>query len=161
MKREAKWDEVLPIAEMDDTPARAVGAVGSEIRRLIKAMHKLCKTDRGVGLAAPQVGCPRRVIVANVQSLRIAMVNPSIVERSGDYTSMESCLSVGRDISVRVTRSSCILVKYQDTHGVPLTGRFTGFLAAVIQHEIDHLDGINITWYASKPRGAVPKKAKS
>lgn len=145
--REMKYDRVLPLDEMapPHTVAEEVEHVDDEIRSLVRSMHKLCKTDGGAGLAAPQVGCLKRVIVVNHQGRRLAMINPVLEDPSGSRSSNEGCLSVGKGRRFKIERHERVGVQYQDTHGIKLRGAFTGAVATIIQHEIDHLNGINIT----------------
>lgn len=111
---------------------------------LLKDMAATMYKAEGVGLAAPQVGILRRVVVIDVsenQDQLIEMVNPVIVERSGSQTGREGCLSLpGRQAIV--TRPMKVTVRYQDRKGDEWEMDAEGFLARAICHEVDHLDGI-------------------
>jgi peptide deformylase len=125
----------LTITEFDD-------ALRDEAERMIAIMQDA----RGVGLAAPQLGSLRRlaVVATGEDSPPIALCNPEIVWRSEEEESaFEGCLSIG-EISVEVTRSVAILVRAHDVEGRPLELEPEGFAARVIQHELDHLDGVLI-----------------
>lgn len=107
----------------------------------------------GVGLAAPQVGEPLRLIVVDQTSGKeddnlIVVVNPEIVEKEGIRVDSEMCLSVP-DTSIDVSRAERILVKGVDLKGSELRIEAEGFLARIFQHEIDHLNGVVILDYAS------------
>ena len=102
---------------------------------------------RGVGLAAPQVGSLRRLVVVRAGDEGediVALCNPRITWRSDDEESdSEGCLSIG-EVSVDVARALAIRVEAQDVEGRPLEMQPEGFAARVIQHELDHLDGVLI-----------------
>jgi len=98
--------------------------------------------DRCVGMAANMIGERKRVIVFCNGPLQMLMVNPRITAKSGPYEAEEGCLSLA---GVRKTkRYQRITVQYQDMAFQPRTGSFAGFTAQIIQHEIDHCDGILI-----------------
>jgi len=94
-----------------------------------------------VGLACNQIGILRRIITVKFAGEWLVMINPTIEEAwSGQFNARESCLSrPGRSINVR--RYKKINVAYTDVTGIKTRKRFTKFIARVIQHEIDHLDG--------------------
>ena len=95
-----------------------------------------------VGLAANMIGVRKRVIAVNVGPMNIAMLNPEIVKRSGKYMTEEGCLSLqGERATVRYEK---ITVTYQDIHFKQQKQNFSGFTAQIIQHEIDHCNGIII-----------------
>lgn len=95
-----------------------------------------------VGLAANMIGVRKRVIAVNVGPMNIAMLNPEIVKRSGKYMTEEGCLSLqGERATVRYEK---ITVTYQDMQFKPQKQNFSGFTAQIIQHELDHCNGIII-----------------
>lgn len=95
-----------------------------------------------VGLAANMIGVRKRIIAVNVGPLNIAMLNPEIVKRSGKYMTEEGCLSLtGERPAVRYEK---ITVKYLDLQFKQHKESFSGFTAQIIQHEVDHCDGIII-----------------
>jgi peptide deformylase len=106
-------------------------------------MSQLMIVARGIGLAAPQVGVPRRIITANVGDGFICVVNPVISERHGQLRMEEGCLSCP-GIAVDVDRSEKIVVRGADLEGKELTIEAEGLKARVLQHEVDHLDGVLI-----------------
>jgi peptide deformylase len=117
--------------------------------RLVKAMARTMHEAPGVGLAATQVGVQKRVIVFDVDDGTVALCNPQIVERS-EETELddEGCLSLP-GITVPVERSVSCVCEAVDLKGEPLRLEVEGFVARVLQHETDHLDGILIIDRAS------------
>ena len=98
--------------------------------------------DHCVGMAANMIGMRKRIIVFRRGPMPMIMVNPQITAKSGPYDTEEGCLSL---TGVRKTkRYKKITVKYQDQAFKQQTGTFEGFTAQIIQHEIDHCDGILI-----------------
>ncbi len=98
--------------------------------------------DRCVGMAANMIGVRKRIIVFCQGPMQMIMVNPQIISKSGAYEAEEGCLSLS---GVRKTkRYQRITVKYQDQAFRQRTGTFEGFTAQIIQHEMDHCDGILI-----------------
>ena len=98
--------------------------------------------DRCVGMAANMIGEKKRVIVFCSGPMQMVMVNPQITAKSGEYETEEGCLSLA---GMRKTkRYRKITVRYQDQAFRPRTGIFDGFTAQIIQHEIDHCNGILI-----------------
>jgi len=130
--------------------AERVTHFDADFQRLCKNMqHLMMEGPGGVGIAAPQLGVSKRVIMVDC-SLgkhpcknhgRLIMVNPVIIEKSGKTLGREGCLSVP-DWVATVPRSKKITVQYQDAKGKIQTLQTTAFEARVMQHEMDHLDGI-------------------
>lgn len=104
-----------------------------------------------VGIAAPQVGNHRRIVIVDASSRqgvahhgRLVLINPRIADREGEESGREGCLSVP-DYTGNVVRAARIVVVAQDESGAPLRIDMEGFEARVAQHEIDHLDGLLFT----------------
>ncbi len=119
---------------------------GEEIQTLVDDMAETMYTAPGIGLAAPQVGINRRVIVFDVDQREgrpdlVALVNPEIVECEGEILFEEGCLSVP-EYNAEVKRSSRVCVRGMDRTGRPVELEARDLAAIVLQHEIDHLDGI-------------------
>lgn len=115
-----------------------------EIQKLIEHMFKTMRFYQGIGLAAPQVGVGFRVAVVDLQDGHtepLALINPEIVKREGEMELVEGCLSFPHS-SGHVQRSSKIEVRFLDYEGQEKTITAEGLLAACIQHEIDHINGI-------------------
>ncbi|HYV14640.1 MAG TPA: peptide deformylase [Conexibacter sp.] len=126
--------------------ARPVERFDDELRTEIERMGRVMHETLGIGLAATQVGRLQRMLVYRVEqeSPIVAVVNPEI-EWSGDEleTMEEGCLSL-RGVIVDVERPLHVRVRAQDEHGEQITIEATGLEARVLQHEIDHLDGVLI-----------------
>ena len=127
-------------------PATPVGEIDDELKRLAADMAETMYAAPGVGLAAPQVGVSRRLIVLDCAGKEeprqlITAVNPEIVAREGESCEEEGCLSVP-EYYARVERSARVTVRYLDLDGQLLELAAEGLLAICFQHEIDHLDGI-------------------
>ncbi len=124
----------LTITEFDD-------ALADEAERMVAIMHDA----RGVGLAAPQVGALRRLAVVMTGEDEVTVLcNPEITWRSEEQEEdFEGCLSIG-EISVEVPRAVAVKVRAQDVTGRVFEIEPQGFAARVVQHELDHLDGVLI-----------------
>jgi peptide deformylase len=134
---------------------------GPDLARLLNDMAETMYAAPGVGLAAPQIGDGRRIVVADPGfegddgEVRkgvdlVKMVNPIIVERSKEKIVWEeSCLSVP-EYYVNVKRSKRILVRWNDISGAVEERELEGFPAIVIQHELDHLEGVTLLEHSSR-----------
>lgn len=121
--------------------AKAVKRVDQTIKKLIKDMIETMQAAPGVGLAAPQVGESLRVIVVDVGEGPFAMINPKFKMKKGPTQVFEEgCLCLPGLVGP-VERPSIITVTGLDRQGKPLSIDAEGFLATVLQHEIDHLEG--------------------
>lgn len=119
-----------------------------ELKQLAQDMAETMYGDNGIGLAAPQVGVSKRLIVLDITGaeykadLRM-LVNPKVTKRVGECDSEEGCLSVP-NMRTLVKRSEEVVVEAQDLEGKPVRIEADGLLAICLQHEIDHLDGVLI-----------------
>lgn len=120
--------------------ARPVRKINASVRRLLDEMAETMRANSGVGLAAPQVGIGKRVIVVDVGEGLIELVNPEITAREGEQVGWEGCLSIPGKIG-KVRRDQKVTVTGFDRHGRQRWVTGEGFLARALQHEIDHLDG--------------------
>ena len=111
------------------------------LHTLLDDMADTMYKEDGVGLAAPQVGVLRRAVVVDIGEGLIELINPVIVETSGEQTDLEGCLSMV-DYVGEVTRPNYVRVKAQDRFGKDIEVEGEGFLARAFCHEIDHLEGI-------------------
>jgi peptide deformylase len=122
-----------------------VKEMNSELRTLVADMFDTMYAEEGVGLAAPQVGVGERIIVVDArdsESKPFALINPGIVAASDDVDrAEEGCLSIP-GLKEIVERPVAVRVEGLDLEGRSVTIEAEGFLARVLQHEIDHLDGI-------------------
>jgi peptide deformylase len=127
--------------------AKPVTAIDGELRRIVGAMLDLMYTNRGLGLAAPQVALPYQVFVmnlggdANNREQERVYINPQIIERKGTAEGEEGCLSFP-GLYQKVRRAKQIRVQAYDVAGEPLDRVLTDLEARVVQHETDHLHGI-------------------
>ncbi len=127
-----------------------VRRVDDEIRRLISDMHATMKVEKGVGLAGNQVGVLRRVIVIGIPEglehdgdpeVNLSLVNPELVRSNGRQVGTEACLSIPEWYG-DVPRAMNVTVKARDENDREVRIKATGYLARILQHEIDHLDGV-------------------
>lgn len=141
-----------PILTLTASPVIASEFNTTWLYNLIDAMQNTMQERQGVGIAAPQVYISKRIIiVASRPNLRypdapdmpaVAMMNPEIIQASADtLLGEEGCLSVP-DQRGTVPRAAHIQVHYYDVTGQPHTQDFAGFPARIVQHEIDHLNGV-------------------
>ena len=122
-----------------------------DMRGVVNNMVETMYTHQGVGLAAPQVGIKKNLIIfdpSDDMSKLTAMVNPIIKAKDGEVYTNEECLSVP-NLKARIKRSKNIKVRYRNLGGDTITKDFSGFESICIQHEIDHLKGKLIIDYIS------------
>lgn len=128
-------------------PAKRIAKVDDEIRQLAREMLQTMYSEDGIGLAAPQVGINKQLIVIdceldNPTAPPLILINPVITQQGGDVCVIqEGCLSIP-GVFLDVTRPEVIEVSYKDENGRPQKRTADGLLARVIQHEIDHLNGV-------------------
>jgi peptide deformylase len=108
---------------------------------LLDDMKDTVKKEQGAGLAAPQVGVLRRVVVVDVDQGYFEFINPVILSQKGEQSGWEGCLSV-RGKSGIVSRPMKVTLTYQDRYGEKYLLKAKGFFARAICHELDHLDGV-------------------
>ncbi len=122
--------------------AAPVREITPEIKRIIADMTETMWHQVGIGLAAPQVGLPHRILVMDDgRGGAQALINPVIDTRTGTVREEEGCLSIP-GIFAEVERSKAITVAALDGDGKPVSFEASGLKARVVQHELDHLDGI-------------------
>jgi peptide deformylase len=122
--------------------AAPVREITPEIKRIIADMTETMWHQVGIGLAAPQVGLPHRILVMDDgKGGARALLNPAITDRRGSVREEEGCLSIP-GVFADVERSKWIHVTALDADGAPISFEAQGLQAKVIQHEIDHLDGM-------------------
>lgn len=127
--------------------AKPVPKITPNIHKLLDDMAETMYDAHGVGLAAPQIGISKRVIVLDPHDEEtglLEMINPEIVEQSGEQLGPEGCLSIP-GLNGEVARKQHITVKGLDRDGNELTVEASDFLARIFQHEIDHLNGVLFT----------------
>ena len=137
---------ILPIRVAPDPVlrqrARRVKSVDGSIHRLISDMIETMHAAPGVGLAAPQVGIPLRVIVIGIpEQEEIALINPEVVRRKGERVVDEGCLSIPGYMG-QLKRSETVTVKGRDPSGKEIRIKGEELLAQALEHEIDHINGV-------------------
>ncbi len=135
LRRKAKWVE----------------RVSSEERGLLSSMAKIMYENEGIGLAAPQIGVDKRIIIVDTGKGLLKLINPQVIEEEGEDSLSEGCLSLP-EIFVPVNRAKRIRIEGLNEDKKLVKLRIEGFLARVIQHEIDHLNGVLIIDYATEKR---------
>jgi peptide deformylase len=131
-------DASRPIAKVDDA-----------LRETVAEMFRIMYRARGIGLAGPQVGLSRRVVVANLsgdpeqKEAEQVFINPEIVERTGEKREEEGCLSLP-GMAAMIVRAEKVVVRYSGLDGKPVERAAEALEAKLFQHEIDHLDGVLI-----------------
>jgi peptide deformylase len=130
-----------PKASVLRRKAKPVGRITREVQRLLEDMLATMHDAKGLGLAAPQVGEGLRAFVARVEDRTVILADPEILSAEGEETAAEACLSIPGVLG-DVPRASTITVRGKNRRGRRVTITAHGLLARVIQHEIDHLDGI-------------------
>ena len=127
-------------------PTEQVTAFDAELRALVDDMFESMYAAHGIGLAAPQIGIPKRITVIDLSfqknpEEKIVLINPEIVHREGRQVEEEGCLSLP-EIREKVTRAARVKVKAQDVQGKWFELDGEELLSRAFQHEIDHLDGV-------------------
>jgi len=120
--------------------AKPVPKINSNILKLLDNMQDTMRNAEGVGLAAPQIGVPKRVIIVDLGEELIELINPEITSSEGNQIDMEGCLSIP-EVKGKVARYEKIVVIGLNRHGEMIEVKAEGLLARVLQHEIDHLNG--------------------
>lgn len=133
-----KWDD--PALKQVCHP---VDSYDSNLDYLIRFMNLIRIQNFGAGIAAPQVGDNRQVLIAKINELPITIINPEILESSGYLLSKEECLSFPGEKSRKFRRRK-IHLRYQNKNGFKIERELKGDDAALVQHEIDHLNGKTI-----------------
>ena len=121
-----------------------VKSFNSELAALLDDLKETVRAENGAGLAAPQIGVNKRVVVVDVQEGFYEMVNPVILSAKGEQTGAEGCLSV-KGKQGTVTRPYKVKAEYRDRNGKKHKLTAEGFFARAVCHELDHLDGILYT----------------
>jgi len=137
---------IIPIRVAPDPilkqKSKRVRTIDGSIHKLIGDMIETMHSASGVGLAAPQVGVPWRVVVIGMPEQEdIVLINPEIVRRTGERLVDEGCLSVPGYIG-QIKRAELVRVKGRDQNGREVRIKANGLLAEVLEHEIDHLNGV-------------------
>lgn len=144
--------------------AELISEITEEHRQLIDAMIETMYAASGVGLAATQVGISQRLIVIHVPSGEeeerrnpLVLINPRILQTEGEIVAEEGCLSIP-EVSADIKRHSYVKVAYEDVEGNEKEIEGTNLLARILQHEIDHLNGILFIDYLGRIRRDLIKR---
>ena len=129
--------DVLFLGRKSEPATRMDGAVGRDLRDTLRANR-----DRCVGMAANMIGVGKRVIIVNVAFADVVMYNPVLLSKDTPYEAEEGCLSL--DGVRKATRYQNIEIEYRDASWKAHRQRYSGWIAQIIQHELDHLDGVII-----------------
>ena len=139
---------VRTVRKVDDEVLRKkskkVENIDKRIMTLLDDMAETMYEAEGVGLAAPQIGVLRRVVVIDVGEGLMKLVNPEIISFCGEQVDVEGCLSIP-DVHGEVKRPESVIVRAQNEKGEACEVNGTGLLARALCHEIDHLNGILFT----------------
>ncbi len=122
--------------------AKRVKHFDASIKRLVEDMYETLHAANGVGLAAPQIAQSLRILVAEYEDRKETLINPEIIKMSGEQIGPEGCLSIPGYVGENIKRAMLVLVKGRDVNGKEVRVRAEGYFARILQHEIDHLDGI-------------------
>ncbi len=156
---------VLPIVTGENNPilrtkTRKAGGITEEVKTLIADMRDTLAQAKGLGLAAPQVGSNLRVCLVTLDEKTFPLINPEIIKRSARTTvDEEGCLSLPK-LWLPVARAVEITIQYMDEKGKVKERTLEGFDARVVQHELDHLDGVLIVDYQVKNLLVVQNRAQ-
>jgi len=137
---------VLPIREVPDSilrqKSKRIRNIDGSVHKLIVDMIETMHVAHGVGLAAPQIGVPLRVVVIGMpEQEEIALINPEIVRRKGERVVSEGCLSIPGYIG-KLKRAESVTAKGRDLNGKEIRIKAVELLAQALEHEIDHINGI-------------------
>lgn len=130
--------------EMLRKVCKPVTEFNERLWQLLDDMKDTMLKNDGVGLAAPQVGIIKRVVVIEVNEMYMELINPEIIDEEGNQYNVEGCLSVS-GVSGYCNRPLNITVRALDRFGTPFTISGTNLLAVCLSHEIDHLNGVLFT----------------
>lgn len=160
---------IYPIVKFGDpvleTPAETITEFNDDLRKLADDMFESMYAAHGVGLAAPQIGIGKRIVVIDVTfkedpNARMVLINPEIVKIEGRQRSSEGCLSLP-DFREEVTRPNVVTVRAQDLDGKWFESTGEGLLARAFLHETDHLNGkLFITHVSALKRDMIRRKVR-
>jgi len=142
--------------------AEPVEEITDEIRQLARDMLEMMYDSEGVGIAAPQIGVSKRIIIVDVEPYDldkdpIVLINPEIVDQQGQEGAEEGCLSVP-EVRGEVKRAEKVIVEGLDLDGEKVRIEATELLARALQHEIDHLNGVLFIDHLSRLKHRLIKK---
>ena len=132
-----------PILRRETEP---VSVFDKSLHKFVDNMIETMHVKDGIGLAAPQIGHSKKILVVDIspfeeEATPQAFINPTIIDKWGESVVEEGCLSIP-DVREEVVRPEGIRLAYQDTEGKKLEHSYDGWMARVLQHEIDHINGV-------------------
>ncbi len=161
--------KIYPIVKYGDPvleqPAEKVTVFDRELHQLIEDMFESMYAAKGVGLAAPQIGIPKRIAVIDITfkedpNAKLVLVNPEIVHTEGKHTQSEGCLSLP-EFRENVTRPRIVTVRAQDQYGKTFEKTGEDLLARALLHETDHLNGrLYISHVSALKRDLIRRKVR-
>jgi peptide deformylase len=125
--------------------AKSIKTIDEKLRKLVEDMYETMYHVNGIGLAATQIGVDKRLFVMDVsetRNVRYCVMNPEIIRKDGMQYEQEGCLSVPAGVYDRVERPTDVLLRGMDLDGKSFELEAKGLMAACVQHEIDHLNGM-------------------
>lgn len=138
----------MAILEITEFPAKVLAQAGAPVetfdgafKQIVADMFETMYHEKGVGLAAPQIGLSLRLFVMDCDGIRLVAANPEIVEADGEQSGEEGCLSVGK-VASPLKRAMRVVLRAQDMEGNTFEKEVTGLAARCFLHETDHCDGI-------------------
>ena len=129
--------DIIFLGQKSEEAAKQDMSVGQDLQDTLKANQ-----DRCVGMAANMIGAKKRIIIVNMGFVNVVMYNPVIIKKDSPYETEEGCLSL--DGVRKTTRYQNIEVEYMDSGWKKRRQKYSGWTAQIIQHEVDHLNGIII-----------------
>jgi peptide deformylase len=148
-----------------EKPAETVTAFDEELKKLVDDMFESMYAAKGVGLAAPQIGIPRRIAVVDVTfkedpNAKLVLINPEIVHKEGRHQQSEGCLSIP-EFRENVTRAKVVTIRAQDASGKFFEKTGDDLLARALQHETDHLNGkLYLSHLSALKRDLIKRKIR-
>jgi peptide deformylase len=148
-----------------EKPAEKITVFDEELKKLAEEMFESMYAARGVGLAAPQIGIPRRIAVVDVTfkedpGAQLVLINPEIIHKEGRHAQSEGCLSIP-DFRENVNRAKVVTIRAQDLEGKVFEKTADDLLARAFQHETDHLDGkLYISHISALKRDLIKRKIR-
>lgn len=141
-------------------PTKEVTDFGPELKTLLESMWETMVRERGIGMAANQVGLEQRMFVMSYRAQKLFLVNPKIIELGNNPSNIsEGCLSAPGQ-TIKIYRPNLVKVTFQDETGAPFCAIFLDTHSVCVQHEVEHLDGKTFLQNKSIPKTIRKELAK-
>ena len=135
--------------------SKRVSHITSELRDFCIELCKTMREAKGIGISAPQVGVNKRIVVVDDGGRNWILINPEILSKDANLVTInEGCLSVP-GVYEDIARPDKVMVRYRDINGKPDVTTVSGLKSRILQHEIDHLDGVIFTDYLTNEGSAI------